>query len=204
MKSLKIFAFLMVSFAVPPMASAEGLIGSKWIGEAKLSVNGKLKCSGDPKDNPEERPTGFTPIGGMTPFLRIDKISNEWFRIVESDNCGGVFGFDGGTGEDYTQGNPQKLVDGYAFARRGNTIFDKLGNIVGSISPDGQKMEIRGGGSGETKFIFISMEVQADGKMKFYAKFKTAVVYPQFPLGAVLEHSAIYAPRDIRAPQDLL
>ncbi len=87
--------------------------------------------------------------------MGVDRWNDGHFRIEENDSCSSWFGFDS---------------MGYVFQQRGSDVFDyNTGTKVGAIN--GNKIEINGGGYGNTKVSKMTIELQADGTLKFYAKF---------------------------------
>lgn len=192
-KLVRLLVGVMIS-AFTSQTWAKGILGSVWIGEPKTYVNGKLICSPDPEDNPERRP--HEPVKGypeLVPYLYIKKVGANGFRILEDDNCGGLFGFDGDhSSRRYTHSYPQFFTEGFFFYYRGNRVFSRLGEEVGTITEN--RIEITEGGAKNTDFEYILIEIKPDGNLSFYSDFRIhGYVTPEHPHGSRFEHAAIYS-----------
>ena len=195
-KSTKLVVGLLVAVAYRG-AMAKDILGSLWVGEPKTYVNGRLTCSPDPADNPERRPS--QPVKGypfLTPYLYIKKVGSTGFRIFENDNCGGIFGFDGGhTRDGLGHRDVNLLTEGYFFYHKDGKVFSRTGTEVGTIASD--RIEIFEGKAHSTDFEYLLMEIKPDGTLGFYSDFRiSGYVTPNHPHGSRFEHAAIYSPRD--------
>jgi hypothetical protein len=192
--SLRPYAYTLAIGALLFFSGAQAnLTGTSWIGEPKIFANGTLLCSPDEADKPKWRPPNQWEMRitktkmKYLPYLQIQKVGAEnsgWFRIVESDGCGSFFGFD----SDYSE--KDFLTGGYLFHRVGEEVWTIQGKKVGTFSDN--KLEIFGGGSGQTKFQHLVIELQGEDTVKFYARFTTQPIGPDYPLGTVFEQTAVY------------